>query len=229
MKNHDANWDRMFYEKYGYTLTCGLWPGYILDAIYHEAHRLAGPDFAPLMQPHRHSDVFARALGNRLVVEILREIIGGPVSGLQTQLFFCKPGTKGFSRHQDNAYVQGPHDGFVSVWTAIEDATPDNGCLVMYPGTHVYPILPDEDCPSYEPQRGQDPNANKRQTVVPPGIDRVVCPVPRGGSVFLHGHTVHSSLSNRSDRGRMALLCTYIRRGAAFRPGNNAKRAEVEL
>ena len=53
--------------------------------------------------------------------------------------------------------------------------------------------------------------------------------VPQGAVVFLHGHTVHSSHDNRSDRYRHALLMTYIRRGERFRPGRTAGRAEVDV
>jgi ectoine hydroxylase-related dioxygenase (phytanoyl-CoA dioxygenase family) len=47
--------------------------------------------------------------------------------------------------------------------------------------------------------------------------------------LLLHGEVVHGSHPNRSAGLRQALLMTYIRRGAAFRPGLTQKRTEVFL
>jgi phytanoyl-CoA hydroxylase len=173
--------------------------------------------------------VFLNALRNVRIVKIMEHLLGDKVSGLQTQFFYCQPGTQGFAAHQDNFYVQAPQDDFASVWTAIDDVTVENGALVLYPGTHKEPLLPVEPCPFHTVQAGQDINANRMQVVIPPQYKGVDCPMPAGRAAFFHGHTVHSSHPNISNGTRRALLMTYLKKGSAFRPGNNARREEVDV
>ena len=183
---------------------------------------------APAMNPHRMHTVFFRAMCNRRLVSIMQRLVGGKVSGLQSELFFCPPGTPGFTAHQDNFYVQGPTDGFASSWTALQDTTPDMGALALFPGTHRELLLPVEEvtpvaCAS------QDVNANRLQSVVPERFPPLELTIPKGAVVFMHGHTVHRSGVNRTDRFRRALLMTYLRAGETFRPGSVARRTEVDV
>jgi hypothetical protein len=46
---------------------------------------------------------------------------------------------------------------------------------------------------------------------------------------MIHSWLVHASNTNKSDKNRYALLCTYIKQGADFRAGNYAKRTPFEL
>jgi phytanoyl-CoA hydroxylase len=220
------------YAAIGYFIAHDLWTSAEIDKLNRAADELPpfrDGTFAPVMHPHRQHPAFLEALANPQVVAVMEHLLGGPVSGLQTQFFYCRPGTQGFSRHQDNYYVEAPPNAFASAWTALQDVTVENGALIFYPGTHREATLPVEACPDHRIQDGQDPNANKVQAVLPPGYKGVDCPVRRGDTVFLHGHTVHSSHPNRSDSFRRALLMTYLRRGVPFRPGNNAKRSEVDV
>jgi ectoine hydroxylase-related dioxygenase (phytanoyl-CoA dioxygenase family) len=185
---------------------------------------------APVMNPHRVEPAFLAALRNPTVTRILARLCGGRLVGLQSQLFFCPPGTPGFSLHQDNFYVQARSDAFASAWSALEDVDEENGGLIVWPGTHREPVLPVEDVPRHRLSATQDPNANARQVVLPRGYAVMSVVVPRGGVVFLHGHVVHSSHDNRSlGRWRRSLLMTYIRAGEPFRPGRDAGRAAVSL
>ena len=112
---------------------------------------------------------------------------------------------------------------------ALTDVSPENGGLILYPGTHRCPLLPVE--PLHRgPAEGQDPNGNNEQSLVPPQFKPVDAIVPKGAVVFLHAHVVHESYDNRSaDHWRYALLNTYIRRGWTFRPGRYAQRSEVDV
>jgi ectoine hydroxylase-related dioxygenase (phytanoyl-CoA dioxygenase family) len=185
---------------------------------------------APVMNPHRDDPRFLAALRHRAVVAIVERLVGGPAVGLQTQLFYCPPGTPGFSMHQDNYYVQAPPAEFTSAWIALEDVDAENGGLILWPGTHREPVLPVADVVAQRRSPTQDPNANAREVVLPPGYEPIAPAVPRGAVVFLHGHLVHASADNRSAaRTRHALLATYVRCGAPFRPGRDAGRAAVAL
>ena len=158
----------------------------------------------------------------------MERITGGKVSGLQTQFFYCPPGTPGYAMHQDNYFVEADRDSFASAWIALRDITPNMGGLVVYPESHIEPILSVEEIPGRK-SASQDKNANSQQVILPNKYTPLELTVPRGATIFLHGHTVHSSYDNKSDKFRYALLITYIREKAKFRPGNTAKRETVKL
>jgi phytanoyl-CoA hydroxylase len=183
----------------------------------------------PVMHPHRIEPAFLVALRHPFLVQVMEHLVSGRASGLQSQFFFCRPGTPGFTRHQDNFYVQAKPDAFASAWIALDDVSSENGGLVVYPGSHLEPILPVE--PVEQPGNfGQDPNANYQQAILPDGYPPTDVTVTQGSVVFLHAHIVHKSHNNRSrDRFRHALLLTYIRQGESFRPGFASKRAEVDI
>src|SRR5882762_9727560 len=86
-------------------------------------------DFRTALQPHRASDTFLRALKHPRVAAIMSGILGGAISGIQTQFFYGKPGTPGFQPHQDNSIVNAPRGKFASVWIALKDVSRHNGCL----------------------------------------------------------------------------------------------------
>jgi ectoine hydroxylase-related dioxygenase (phytanoyl-CoA dioxygenase family) len=158
----------------------------------------------------------------------MERLVSGHVSGLQSDFFFCKPGTPGFAMHQDNRTVQAKPDAFASAWSAMQDVTPEMGGLIGYPGTHREPVLPTVATGRPSDPR-QDLNAYREEVVLPPGYEPVDLFVPMGAALFMHSHFVHASHQNHSNKFRRALLLTYIRSGESFRPGCTAKRAEVSV
>ena len=53
--------------------------------------------------------------------------------------------------------------------------------------------------------------------------------IPKNSVLFLHGHCVHGSYSNNSNRSRPWFSCCYISKGEKYLIGKNAKRKEIEL
>ena len=187
-----------------------------------------GETYRPIMHPHRRDALFLRTMADRRLVEIMQLICGGPVYGLQSELFFGRPGTKGFAAHQDNFFVQAPDNRFASAWLALVDVDQSNGGLVFYPGTQALGKL-DTVRQELPPDENQDPNAFREKAVVPAEFAPVDVTLKRGSVVFIHGWAVHESHDNTTDGWRYALLNTYVRQGADFRPGGYAGRTEVRL
>jgi len=123
------------------------------------------------------------------------------VSGLGSDYFGISPN---LPSHQDNQYVLARADGMCSVWIALCDVNPSNGCLEVAPASHRFGLL--EPIPEFP--------------MVPVSLKR-------GTAILLHGDLVHRSIP--SDKPRHALLLTYIRKGWPYRAGNMQKREEVEL
>jgi phytanoyl-CoA hydroxylase len=188
---------------------------------------LAG-EYRPAMHPHRQSSIFLDAMRNRRIVDTMQILVGGRPNGLQTEFFYGRPGVKGFARHQDNFFVEAPSDAFASAWIALVDVGPDNGGLIGYPGSHKEGRLPVSQL-NLGDVRGQDPNANNEETVLSNGYREVDLVVPKGSVAYLHSYFVHGSHTNKTNDLRFALLCTYIREGASFRPGRYAQREVVAI
>lgn len=219
------------YLKLGFHVEQNVWTPSQCDTLIRASENLASfrdGTFAPAMNPHRVDPAMLSALRNPTIVRIMEWLVSGRVWGLQSEFFFCPPGTPGFAKHQDNYYVQAKREVFASAWSAMQDVTPEMGGLVVYPGSHNEPILSVEALP-HEPHVSQDRNANRQQVVLPKGYEPVPLSVAMGSVVFLHGHIVHASTKNCTDRFRRALVTTYIRSGERFRPGLNAGRVAVEV
>jgi len=220
------------FQGQGYSVVEGLFTPAECRAIQEIAETL--PSFTsgnllPVMNPHRERPELLDTMSDERVVSIVRRLMEGKPVGMQTQYFYCRPGTRGFSFHQDDYFVQAGKNKFASAWLALEDVTVENGALIVMPGSHREGTLAVREIP--QPSTfGQDPNHNRLECVVDKDYPQVSVAVRQGGVVFLHGHIVHSSNHNTTtDRFRRALLMTYLAEGAAFRPGYIANRAPFAL
>lgn len=220
------------YERCGFHVEIDLLTAAECAALRAAAAELSvepGGPCAPVMNPHQAHPAFLQSLRHPAIVAILERLIGGPVSGLQSQYFPCVPGTPGFTTHQDNHYVEAERDAFASAWAALDDAYTGNGALFVYPGSQREPLLPVAELPSARPHATQAFNALRQHVPVPPAYAPHTVELPRGAVLFLHGHLLHGSHDNRSTKDRPALLTTYIRRGSAFRRGQSAQRVAIDV
>lgn len=224
--------DIQFYQENGYWIEPGVFTPEECDALVRaslELDNYRNGSCRPAMMPHRVDEIFLCALRNPRIVSSMNALVGGTPVGLQTEFFYCKPGTRGFSLHQDNFFVEAPAGAFASAWVALTDVTPENGGLIAYPGTHKEGLLPVQKI-QLATDEGQDPNANNEECIVPPRYARLDVSVPKGAVFYIHGHLVHGSNPNASDdRWRHVLLMTYLREGAAFRAGKYAQRTPVRV
>lgn len=101
--------------------------------------------------------------------------------------------------HQDCAYFDLPQGTtVVGVWIALDEATPENGCMHIIPGSH---------------NEGSMIHFKRRDwqicdTHVPVARDTMV-PLQPGGCLFWHGLTHHGSPVNQSAHRRRALQFHY--------------------
>jgi len=97
--------------------------------------------------------------------------------------------------HQDQGVITADADDtdILSVWIAITDATEENGCLCMIPGSH---------------REGLAPHCFEIPTKF---RDAYVTPVPMkaGSALFFHRLTKHSSLPNQSNDIRFSFDLRY--------------------
>ncbi|MFP6887538.1 MAG: phytanoyl-CoA dioxygenase family protein [Opitutales bacterium] len=154
-------------------------------------------------------EVFRKLAQKKVLVKMVEQLIGDGVTIIFSQIFL-KPPEKGGPKpiHQDNHYF-GPDDtdAMVTAWIALDDATPENGCLYYGDGSHKENIL-DHVAPPDEPFNLQVPESVASRYAMTPA------PVQLGGVSFHHGNTLHQSGNNESSRPRRALACHYLRNDA---------------
>ena len=131
------------------------------------------------------------------------KLLGGPCVLFNEQFVVKGPGTgAGFAWHQDSAYVGFDHEPYLSIWVAIDDATPDNGCLRLIPRNLAKDnrIDPHEWCEDGRELKGP---AREDEAV------RIV--VPAGSMVAFSSLTMHSSGPNITPSPRRSYLVQYSR------------------
>lgn len=162
--------------------------------------------------PHAVSPVMLRYLQHLALAEVLGEVTAahlphwdGRVKGFQSMVFVKPPGFPGQAWHQDEVFIPTRDRSLVGAWVAIDDATVDNGCLWVLPGSHrsgyLYPLReherPDEFDTAPE-SYGFDDSAE-----VPVELEA-------GSVLFFNGYLLHRSKPNRSDGYRRTFVGHYL-------------------
>lgn len=132
---------------------------------------------------------------------ILQQLIGPNVEFLSVKAVF-KNGATTFPSpwHQDWFYWQG--SAKLSIWIALDDATPENGCLRLVPGSHRE---------HFTPRQVDDGHGFGLRITDDDLGDRpiVTVPVSRGSAVIFHDLALHSSCPNINGQDRWSMISTY--------------------
>lgn len=143
----------------------------------------------------------------RRVVEAAARCVGEEVYHFHSKIIFKEARVGGaWAWHQDFGYWH--HDNvleprLVSCFIAIDPATRENGCVQVLAGSQRLGRL---DHVRIGDQTGADP---ARVEAALGRFERVYCEMRPGDALFFHCNLLHRSDQNRSDRGRLALICCY--------------------
>jgi phytanoyl-CoA hydroxylase len=183
-----------------------------------EAAKLTGGDaasgdaddmgrFLAIHFPHKLSALMKETLAHPRIVEVLTRGIGPNVKCMQSMLFIKNAGKPGQAWHQDEDFIPTRDRSLGAAWIALDDATIDNGCLWVIPGSHrpgiLWPLRQHQN-PEYDfaPESYDYPYRDE---------DAIPVEVSAGSIVFFHGHLLHKSLKNRRTSGfRRALVNHYM-------------------
>ncbi|MGI8824096.1 MAG: phytanoyl-CoA dioxygenase family protein [Chloroflexota bacterium] len=162
--------------------------------------------------PHEISPVILKYLKHPMICGILGQISAahlpywdGSVKCMQTMLFVKPPGFQGQAWHQDELFIPTRDRSLVGAWIAVDDATIENGCLSIIPGSHrpgyLYPLR----------EHNQPDEFDTGPTCY--GFDEsaeVPVEVKAGSVVFFNGYVLHRSRKNRSQMYRRVLVSHYM-------------------
>lgn len=157
--------------------------------------------------PHKISSLIRDFISHPAITGILTKIVSPNIKCMQSMLFVKAPGKAGQSWHQDEYYIPTRDKSLIGVWIAIDDATKDNGCLWIIPGSNQK---------GYMMKRVDNPSSEYADvdTVDVSGYqesDTIPVEVKKGSVVFFNGYTLHSSRRNNTpDCFRTALVNHYM-------------------
>jgi non-heme Fe2+,alpha-ketoglutarate-dependent halogenase len=164
-----------------------------------------GRDSYSISSAHlRHSRVWDM-LTNPTIVGYVRDLLGEDVIGWGSH-FFCKlPGDgKGVDWHQDCSYWPLTPSKCVTVWLAIDDADPDNGCMEVFRGSHTHGLI------DFDISDPDSANLLDQSVSNPEQYGSQQCTPLRAGQISIHSDLlVHGSAPNDSDRRRCGLTLRY--------------------
>ncbi|MCC5870352.1 MAG: phytanoyl-CoA dioxygenase family protein [Gammaproteobacteria bacterium] len=123
------------------------------------------------------------------------------------------------SFHLDVCYWSFSSRHATSIWMALDDITPRNGCLYFLPGSHKTARFENV---------GIGPNMNALLTVYPDWSNiEPYCAEMKAGDVSFHnGLTAHAAGPNMTPRLRRAMSCGFMPDGARFNGTRNVLRED---
>lgn len=231
MKEFDVHAIVHFYRKNGYVVVPHVFSSRECDDAVALFERYADEHFSGIMNLDRRVSRVRKIMRYPTIVSILEALQGGKVVGLQTMFLFKRADSlyaaQAWNPHQDNAYARAPYGTYITGNIAFTDQDRQNGCMYIYPGSHIEDLLPNEPVKSFHEKPGEKPG---HCVSVPSFYHKVDVPMKKGSVLFLHGHTIHGSYPNVSKtKSRPMLLIPYITDGAPFIPGKTAKRMRIPL
>lgn len=157
--------------------------------------------------PHKISPLMTETLAHPALVDALTAVIGPNVKCMQSMLFIKASGKPGQAWHQDEIYIPTRDRSLTGAWIALDDATVENGCLWVIPGSHKPGIL-------WELGENDDRRfdcSGESQNFPWSNDDAVPVEMKAGSVVLFNGYLLHRSLPNRAPSGfRRSLVNHYM-------------------
>lgn len=150
-------------------------------------------------------EVFMSHAANPRILDIVELLIGPDIKLFGSQCFMKPPGGIPKPYHQDSAYFTIEPRELVTCWTALDDATIDNGCLWVVPGSHQIGLL-DHDQPWHV---GDRVDMQVRDEQIDYTLE-VSNELTAGSCSFHHSMLLHRSGLNRTDKPRRGLAVHYM-------------------
>lgn len=178
-----------------------------INKIGHAMH-----DFDPVFAPFSRSEKLGA---------VTKQLGFAKPTPVQSMYIFKQPRIGGeVVPHQDSTFLYTTPQTVMGAWFALEEATLENGCLWIQPGSHLSGItrrmlLTDERTITFQ---GHLPDFDST-TFIP-------VPVGEGALVLLHGAVWHMSYENTSPKSRHAYSVHYVDGEAEWDQGNWLQRSQ---
>lgn len=165
-----------------------------------DTHSPEQPRVRRLKLPHQHHPIFHELIRSPKLLGLMTSILG-PSVRMHTSKLNLKSADYGspVEWHQDWAFYPHTNDDVLAVGVLLDDFTPDNGPMMVVPGTHFGPIHSHHQDGVFV--GAIDPRHISAE------IDRAVPLIAKAGSITLHhARLIHGSALNTSRQPRSFLL-----------------------
>ena len=155
---------------------------------------------------HLISPKLDEVVHNSNILDSVESIIGKNILVCSTTLFIKNANQNGFvSYHQDAKYIGLEPHNWVTAWIAITDSNETNGCMKMWPGSHV-------DLKEHDQKFNQGNLLTRGQTIKNVPEDQVKPIELKAGQMSLHHpRIIHGSGINKSGDKRIGFVVqSYI-------------------
>lgn len=165
-----------------------------------DSHSQQNPRLRRIKLPHTISDVMRELMYSDLILAPARDLIG-PDLRLHTTKLNMKSAGYGAAVewHQDYAFYPHTNDDILAIGVILDDMAPENGPLMVYPGSHKGPVFDHHVDGVFAGAMLPEENGLNSG-------DAVQLTGPAGSVSIHHGRIVHGSALNRSDRARRILF-----------------------
>ena len=154
--------------------------------------------------------IFNDFINNENLCNILEDILGPNIDCFLSQFIFKNPGAWGQPWHQDSSYFPFDREPQVAAWLATSEATLENGCLVVLPGSHresLHEHLPDDrEGSNYGYTEIKDHDFSLEEPIL----------LNRGDLLLFHSFLMHKSYDNKSDSRRTAMVYHFAETGTGY-------------
>ncbi|KAI8071689.1 hypothetical protein BC940DRAFT_293441 [Gongronella butleri] len=165
---------------------------------------------------HMHDPLYAEISLNAKMAGLARQLGFESPRVLQSMIICKQPSIGGkVPSHQDSTFLYTEPLSAKGFWFALEDCTPDNGCLSFIPGSH-------KDVPvtkRFVRSEGGGTTFIGDDSVIDES-KYVEVPVKRGTLVLIHGSVVHKSTPNLSNLSRFIYTFHVIEGNAHYDKDN---------
>jgi hypothetical protein len=176
------------------------------------------PDYRKIEKLEK-DPLYLAFMRNPLFERIARARIAGAVT-LFRAVLFSKPASGGTELpwHQDGGRFWGvDRDPTLQIWTALDDAPAEAGCLEIVPRTHLTGLV--------TPDGGVVPAGHLGDRV----DGRIAVPAAAGEVLLLHNHVWHRSGRNTTGRPRRALTLCFMSAATRCLRKKRAPRVFTEI
>ena len=201
-----------FYQQNGYLAPIDIFTEDEADKLYTTFQRLENDYGERLLgygrnNAHQVLPLFDQIAHHPSILDVIESLIGPNILVAGTTLFVKEPEQRGFiSWHQDARYNGLKPYNWVTAWFALTEVTKENGCMYMWPGSHL------DGQRNHVETYGEDNLLTRGQTVMDVPADKIVPIELRPGQLSVHHPwIVHGSGHNTSSKRRVGLaIQSYI-------------------
>ncbi|HEX8496878.1 MAG TPA: phytanoyl-CoA dioxygenase family protein [Actinomycetales bacterium] len=155
----------------------------------------------------------------------IAELFVGPDISLFASHYIAKAPFSGKAVlwHQDGAFWPLEPMKVVTLWLAVDDSTPENGCLRVVPGSHRNALLDMRDRPDVESVLGAEIEVDVDEA------DAADMVMTKGSVEVHHPNIIHGSNANTSPNRRAGLTIRYIPTSTRIMGEGSALAASIHL